>query len=184
GTPRVRRLPEVLLRERVDVRLRLVAGVAVDDAALDLGAVVAVLRVDPRERHPGLALQVARLLPAERRVDEDVAVLRLHPDRRHLRRAVGVDGGEVPELRPLDRLADLLGQLNCHSLLLLGSLPRRYLLAMRLCRYSQSRSKRYECRAGGCGACVSSQRTRAPLVLSKAWTQPTLVQKASPARST
>ena len=66
----------------------------------------------------GLVLEVARLLPAERGVDEDVAVLRLHPDGRHLRRAVRVGRREGPELRPLDCLADLVGQVDCHVRLL------------------------------------------------------------------
>src|SRR4051812_40202429 len=48
---------------------------------------------------------------------------------------------------------------------------------------SQCGTQRYACRAGGCGACVSIQRTRPDPSFQNPWTLPTPANTTSPARS-
>src|SRR5262249_58941377 len=93
---RVALLPEVLLRQLVDVLLG--ALLAELCAALDPDVLIWVLAAHDRDRDPRISLHATRLHAALERVDEDVFPVPVDPDRRDLRRSVAIEHGEAPEV--------------------------------------------------------------------------------------
>src|SRR4051812_45563224 len=92
----VRVLAEVFLGQRVDV----IVGALLRHsrhAPADLQVAVRILRVLDRDGHARIALEVLVLHAPARGVEADVGAVEVDPHRRHLRRAVGADGGDVSE---------------------------------------------------------------------------------------
>src|SRR6266516_2716316 len=105
---RVLVLAEVLLRERVDVRVSALLR-RLDDPPADLHVAVGVVGVLDGERHARVARQVPHLDAALRRVEAHVRAVEVDPHGRHLRRAVGARRGEVRERLLRKEIAVLLG---------------------------------------------------------------------------
>src|SRR4029453_14500038 len=87
-------LPDVLLRERVDMSvgalLRLLA-----HTPPYLKVWIGILGVLHRQRDPGVTLEIARLHPPAGGVEPDVRPVVVDPHRRHLGGAISADGGDV-----------------------------------------------------------------------------------------
>src|SRR6058998_880703 len=91
---RVLVLPEILLGERIDVRVGPLLR-HLGDAPTDLDVPVGVVRVLDREGDPRVLPEVPVLHPPARGVDPHVGTIPVAPDRRDLRRVVGADGRQV-----------------------------------------------------------------------------------------
>src|SRR5207249_11577101 len=103
--PRVTILADVLLGQRVDVRLGALLRQLGPAAHLDVPVrVVWILR---RQRHVRMALEILVLHASSRCVEPDVLPVEVRPHRRDLRGSPGVDGGDVGKGSLLEDVAVL-----------------------------------------------------------------------------
>src|SRR5439155_680775 len=107
------RLAPVTHRETVDVA-RAVRKVQADLAA-NLHIQIGIVLVHHGDRRVGVGLQVAELHPPLRRVHQNFLAIQHEPDRRDLRPAFRADRGQRGEIRLLQELLNIFGQLHSAS---------------------------------------------------------------------
>jgi hypothetical protein len=103
----------VLLRELVDVPQGFIASNDLDDPAANLDVPSGMAGIGDTQRHSVVAGEVSLLLVAFDGVDQDCRAVVVDPDGRGLRRAALHESDEHGEVRFVEKLLDLLGEL-CH----------------------------------------------------------------------